>query len=761
MAKPAPNCSIPPRQHCKRSWGSSEARLNIIGRRETAITPFNYEGRKEPVRIIAFKDITGAFGLRFLFAALLSALLLGNTVGTTAPELKYRSEVIVSVTSQAAGATAGFGITSSAGTVTGDRIIIDVEGSKAVPYRVYIDKEKFGFRIARDGETVLGTAQNTAALNAVKPGGTITAGQVLDAAFDGTQVILHVAASDGGAPYTITITPGGDRVTWLASLPGASQVTLSLDVASAGNWYGHGEGGNDSGLWPLNNPAKAIHANDFNPTSYHMDEPFWFTSKATGLWVDTEAAMEVTIDGTTTGPQQADFTVKSMDSLQAVTFIERAPRDVYYDYIGIAGKPGKSDAADIEFSEPVWNTWAMYNKDVTQTDVIGYAQNIRSANLGGYAIQIDDRWSSNYGDFSFDPVNFPDPLAMSQQIHDLGFELGLWVTLWVNLDAENYPIVRDAGYLLKSVSDPSQPCTVKWWRGQAGIIDLGNPEAAAWYRDQLHALESKYNIQGFKFDTRFFDPACAATGGLTMKDYQRLGAELADGFDLQGVGIRAHWTGQQKYGFIARAVDANPDFGDMGLGRSVRQALSLSVVGYPFAITDMVGGSGKGNPTDEVLVRWAQAEVAMPFWYASTSPAGPFTLTRTYHPKTVELYRAAVDQHRALAPYILKQARRAVAEGEPIIKPLFFNYPQEQATYLIDNEWLLGDAVLSAPVMSSAETRDIYLPAGTWYDVNTHNQLVGPQTLYDYPAPISVLPLFIRMDDPNAQELIAVFNPGN
>jgi alpha-glucosidase (family GH31 glycosyl hydrolase) len=398
--------------------------------------------------------------------------------------------------------------------------------------------------------------------------------------------------------------------------------------------------------------------------------------------------------------------------------------------------------------EPVWNTWAMYSSPVTQADVVPYAQNIKANNLGGYAIQIDDRWSSKYGDYTFDPVKFPDPIGMSQQIHDLGFDLGLWVTLWINLDAENYPIARDAGYLLKSASDPSLPCTVSWWNGTAGIVDLGNPAAAVWIRDQLHTLMTTYNVQGFKFDTRFFDNHCAGTGDLTMTDYQRLGAELADEFDLQGVGIRVHWTGQQKYGFIIRAVDASPNFGSRGLARSMHHALSLSIVGYPFVVSDMVGGSLGGNPTDEVLIRWAQAEVALPLFYASTSPAGPFTLTRTYLPETIDLYRAAVDRHRALSPYILEQVDRAVAEGEPIIKPLFFNFPNEEATYTIDDEWLLGDAVLTAPVMVSATSRDVYLPAGTWYDINAKTMVEGPTTLTNYPAPLSVSPLFFLMDDP-------------
>lgn len=706
-----------------------------------------------------------AWGRRLLLSLLLSMAAAAWLAGGTNPEDKYRSAVIVAVTSGSDASGGDSAVNAAASTAASavniPELIISVEGGGAIPYQVRINQNRFGVTLERDGQTVLASAGGdhiTPAFSAVRNGKTnVISGMVLYDTYNGEQLTLLAAASDGGEPFKITIMPLGDRIDWQVRLPGAEQITLHLDVASGGHWYGHGEGGNDTGLWPLNDAATTIHAADFSPASYNMDEPFWFTSRGTGLWIDTPAAMVVSMDGTTAGTNRADFTVKSGEPLHAVTFIERSPRDVYYDYVDIAGKPRKSDAPAEQYTEPVWNTWAMYGKEVTQADVIRYAQNIREAGLGGYAIQIDDRWSSKYGDFTFDAEKFPDPTAMSRQIHEMGFDLGLWVTLWVNLDAQNYTVARDAGYLLRSAADPTQPCTVRWWHGEAGIIDLGNPEAAKWLREQLRQLERTHNVQGFKFDTRVFDPVCAPAEGRTMRDYQRLGAEFADQFNLQGVGIRLHWTGQQQYGFITRAVDAHPDFGPMGLGRSVRQALTLSVLGYPFVVTDMVGGSAGGNPTDEVLVRWAQASVALPAWYGSTSPAGPFTLTREYAPTTTELYRAALDQHRALAPYIRKQVRRAVAEGEPVVKPLFFNYPNEAETYTIADQWLLGDAVLSAPVLTSAETRDIYLPAGTWHDVNTGVRLTGPQVIKDYPAPLAVLPLFLNLEDPEGEALAAVF----
>lgn len=133
---------------------------------------------------------------------------------------------------------------------------------------------------------------------------------------------------------------------------------------------------------------------------------------------------------------------------------------------------------------------------------------------------------------------------------------------------------------------------------------------------------------------------------------------------------------------------------------------SRSLVGYPFTETDMIGGSLSETPRKDVLIRWAGA--------AALSPM------------TIGLYRAAIDRHEWLAPYTWSQVQRAGRTGEPITKPLFFDFPGDQAAYPISGQWLLGDAVLAAPVLTNATSRDVYVPRGQWLDVATHRVVHGP-----------------------------------
>ena len=62
----------------------------------------------------------------------------------------------------------------------------------------------------------------------------------------------------------------------------------------------------------------------------------------------------------------------------------------------------------------------------------------------------------HYGNFTFDTPSSPIPKGMSDEIHGLGFDFGLWVTLWINLDADNYQEPPAKGYLLMANADPSQ-----------------------------------------------------------------------------------------------------------------------------------------------------------------------------------------------------------------------------------------------------------------------------------------------------------------
>ncbi|MCO5973554.1 glycoside hydrolase family 31 protein [Actinoallomurus sp. WRP6H-15] len=655
-------------------------------------------------------------------------------------------------------AAAGPRVTHDARSVT-----LRVPPSAGAPgYSVKVATESLTITTTRGGRTVLATAGGTVGGLRFRDGGTWQrATRVTGWSWKNGVLRLDTATTRDGVTAEALITPKPDRyaLSWSVKGGAADRLGLAFDLKSAGHWYGHGETATPGGgpytdqPWPLD--AGDVHDDAFGPASYEVVDPFWYTSSATGLLVDTDEVMDVAINDGKDGLGR--FTVDSGGTYNATVFVEADPFQVYRDHTGVVGKPAKSDATYTQFAEPLWNSWAQFYTNVDQAKLLDYAQKLHDDGIPGHTIQLDDRWESNYGNLTFDTRTFPDARAMSDRIHAMGYDFGIWVTLWINLDSTNYRYAADHGYLLKDKADPAKPCTVSWWNGTAGIVDLANPDAKAWYVANLKKLMSTYRVDGFKFDTRFFDDTCAPDDGYRRADYQRLGAQLADQFDLQGAGIRVHWSGSQQTGFVIRQVDKGTGWDS--LAASVAQNLAISTIGYPFVETDMVGGSlGQPAPTKEVLIRWAQAASLMPLMYSSTSPAGTNDTTTgkpvSYDQETIDRYRDAVQAHGRLAPYIWDQVRHSVATGDPIMRPLFFDFPKDARAYTVNDEWMLGPAVLAAPKLSSGVTRDVFLPTGTWFDVNRGTVIHGPVTLRGYSVPLDVTPAFVDLKAPGAATAI-------
>src|SRR4051794_6871019 len=669
--------------------------------------------------------------------------------------------------------------------------------SRGAPgYTLTVSKQPFELTTTRDGQTVLATTGHSATAAAARfvSGGTsYYATNVKSASWQGGVLTLDLATSDPGYDISYQITPKADRygIHWDVADPRTtSSVGGDFALSSAGHWYGQGIAVAEQGgpytdqPWPLDSGHVSDH--QLGPFDYFVNDPFWFTQRGTGMWVDTDDVMFVDInssanpgvgsflvtnntrsnDGDTPNPSE----VGESRSYDAVMFVESDPRTVYEDYIGIAGHPEKSDTTPLQYRTPMWNDWGDLADGVTQASFLNYAKTIHDAGLPGHTMELDDGWALGYADHEFTAKSkFPDPQAMIDQVHAMGYDFGLWDTFYSNRSGSRASVLwpfEDANhYLLQAFSNPipagtNSSCTTTWFGGgsgaQPGLTDIGNPAARSWLVGEILGLEHKYGIDGWKFDTQVFDPRCKPYPGLDKQDYMKLGADLEDHYNMTGQGyITSAWTGIQRYGFATDSIDKEAD--NDGLAAAAHQALSISTVGYPFTEMDMIGGSDDSDPpnspTKQVLVRWAQAEALTPLMMGSVNP------TR-YDKETVDDYRAAIRLHEALWPYLMHQVKRAVATGEPIMKPIFFDYPRDQASYTIDDEWLFGDALLAAPVLADVSSRKVHLPAGRWWDVKNKEVIQGPTDIARYRVTLADVPMFVRLNAPETAKVMGELGAG-
>jgi alpha-glucosidase (family GH31 glycosyl hydrolase) len=117
-----------------------------------------------------------------------------------------------------------------------------------------------------------------------------------------------------------------------------------------------------------------------------------------------------------------------------------------------------------------------------------------------------------------------------------------------------------------------------------------------------------------------------------------------------------------------------------------------------------------------------------------------------YGADSTELCRHFANMHVEFAPKILEIAKSSIEKGLPIIRPIFWVDPINERALTCDDEFLLGDEFLVAPVVTPKTTqRDVYLPAGTWQNYWTKENFAGPKLLPNHPVPLDVLLVFMRI----------------
>ena len=151
-------------------------------------------------------------------------------------------------------------------------------------------------------------------------------------------------------------------------------------------------------------------------------------------------------------------------------------------------------------TSPIWSTWAQYKQDINQSVVIDFARKIQEHGFENSQLEVDDKWEECYGDATFDPIKFPEPASMVQELKQLGFRVSLWIHPFVNQECNSFEVARQAEHLVRDqaggggfgFSGSWLPGMTWWWAGPwAGYFDFTNREAAAWWSSRLQILKEE------------------------------------------------------------------------------------------------------------------------------------------------------------------------------------------------------------------------------------------------------------------------------
>lgn len=198
----------------------------------------------------------------------------------------------------------------------------------------------------------------------------------------------------------------------------------------------------------------------------------------------------------------------------------------------------------------------------------------------------------------------------------------------------------------------------------------------------------------------------------------------------------------QSAPILVRMLDRRSRWGiDNGLKTLIPTALTFGLIGYPFVLPDMIGGNAyEGVEVDrELYVRWLQINVFLPAIQFSLPP------WRFNDSKVIEHTRAMLALRESYTVLFDRLSNESVTNGWPMVRPLWWTDPADSECQRIDDEFLLGNDLLVAPIVEKGSTkRDIYIPSGDWVDQINNTQIEGGRWYRDYPASLWQLPYFTR-----------------
>lgn len=392
------------------------------------------------------------------------------------------------------------------------------------------------------------------------------------------------------------------------------------------------------------------------------------------------------------------------------------------------------------FTSPQYNTWIELKYDQNEKDILKYAENIVSNGFPVGVLMIDDNWQDRYGTWEFDCEKFSDPKGMMDKLHSMGFKVMFWMVPFISPDSPVYRELAEKRLLVFADKEKTTPAMISWWNGYSAVVDLSNPEGEKWFRDQLHNLVLRYNVDGFKLDAG--DPGSYLNtysyGDFSPNDHCEAYAKI--GLDFQLNELRACWKmGGQP--LVQRLRDKSHTWDDVRV--LIPDMIGLGLIGHQFGCPDMIGGGEWTSFLDnsildeELIVRASQVSALMPMMQFSVAP------WRVLSADNLKICKDMAMLHFKMGNEILALAKECATSGEPMIRNLEYEFPGKGYEQIKD-EFMLGNNILVAPVVNKGETsREVIFPDGKWKG-DDDSIVTGPVTL-KIDVPLERLPWYRKI----------------
>lgn len=448
----------------------------------------------------------------------------------------------------------------------------------------------------------------------------------------------------------------------------------------------------------------------------------------------------------------------------------------YYLFFGTTPQEVNTHIAALLGAMPLPPRWALgYHQSrwsyAPEARVCEIAETFRRRNIPCDVIHLDIAYMDGYRVFTWDRERFPDLQRMIEELRRDGFRVVTIIDPGVKVDPaydiyqqgieQGMFICRPDGQVFQGYvwpddsvfSDYTRKSVREWWgnlqqrlvaQGVSGIWnDMNEPPVfhqpfsqnvpkRTWGTIDLDAVQGEHDER-----TTHAEVHNLYGYGMAQASYEGLRNHL-DG-ERPFVLTRSGFAGIQRWSACWMG-DNNAVWEHLEM--AIPQLLNMGISGVPFVGVD-VGGFA-GNASGELFARWMQFGTFMPFFRGHSTHFSRDHEPWAFGQQVEDVCRAAIQLRYQLLPYIYTLFWQASQQGTPVLRPMFYHFPNDTATYSLHDQFLFGPFLLVAPIYQPERTsRQVYLPSGVWYHWWNGTRVEGPCTIVAE-APLDRVPIYVR-----------------
>lgn len=491
---------------------------------------------------------------------------------------------------------------------------------------------------------------------------------------------------------------------------------------------------------------------------------FWLNSAET--WIDVAkpdgenvvSSLVNLVSGSGQEPQVDTHFMSESGIIDVFFLLGPKPIDAFKQYTALTGTAPLPPFFSLGYHQCRWN----YNDE---DDVRAVALGFDEHDIPMDVMWLDIEHTDGKKYFTWDPIKFAHPTEMVQNLTAMGRKLVTIVDPHIKRDP-GYFLHRDAeanGYYVKTKdgNDYEGWC----WPGSVSYLDFFDPAVRDYYSDR-YLLE---NYAGSTLDLHIWNDMNEPSvfngpevtmfkdnvhyGGLEHRDIHNMYGFMQTMSTYEGLQRRSQGTlrpfiltrsffaGSQRF----TAMWTGDNFADWNhMKMSVPMCLTMAISGFSNCGAD-VGGFFR-NPDAELFTRWYQLGAFLPFYRAHSILESKRREPWLFDPETTSHVRQAIRRRYNYLSLWYTLFFEHTRFGTPVIRPLFAQYPDDKNVFAVDNEFLVGDALLVHPVVVAGTTEvPVYFPGDNerWYEIETFQVFRGRSSA-SVPVDMSKIPVYQR-----------------